>query len=173
MLTFILTVPISQNVVGQLGSILHQSEVRLTAFSVKTMGDSHHISGQIDGTWKQAAQLEVLLTQLSEDYQGFLKIWRSESSKKPLGIPYQLDVTFLEDYSKTFSSLMQLFSDLKITVNNVNFATTPLNDDEQYIARTTFNIFLPLSVNIQYVREQFYGLCETLNMDGSLEMFQG
>lgn len=172
MLTFSLIVPISQNVVGQLGSILHRAQVRPKCFSVKSMGDSHHISGQLDGDWKQSAQLEVLLTQLSEKCQGVLNICRSEKPNNSLGLPYQLDVTFLEDHSKTFSSLMQLFFDLKIMVNSVDLSTTPLSDEQQYIVTTCFNVTLPLTVNIQYVREQFYGLCESLNMDGTLEMCQ-
>ena len=173
MLTFSLIVPISQNVVGQLGSILQRSQIRTKSFSVKSMGDSHHISGQLDGNWKQSAQVEILLSQLSDKYQGLLTIERSTSPQAPVGLPYQLEVTFLEDHSKTFSSLMQLFSELRIIINSVDLSTTPLGDQTQHITITRFSVLLPLTVNIQYVREQFYGLCETLNMDGSIEMSQG
>ena len=173
MLTFSLIVPISQNVVGQLGSILQRSQIRTKSFSVKSMGDSHHISGQLDGNWKQSAQVDILLSQLSDKYQGLLTIERSTSPKAPVGLPNQLEVTFLEDYSKTFSSLMQLFSELRIIINSVDLSTTPLGDQTQHITITRFSVLLPLTVNIQYVREQFYGLCETLNMDGSIEMSQG
>lgn len=173
MLTFLLTTPVDQNIIGQLGAILQKSEVRVTAFSVKSMGDTHHISGQLEGGWKQIARLEIKLTELAEDQRRSLRIWRSLTATTPLGIPYQLDVTFLEDYSKTFSLLMQLLCDLNIEIDSVNMSTNSLSDEDQYISRTTFNIFIPLTLNIQHVREQFYGLCETLNMDGSLELSYG
>lgn len=173
MLTFVLFTSTSANVVGPLGSILRQSEVRINDFTVKTLGQSHHISAQVEGSWKDLSTLEVLLSELSVEYQGDLKIWRDTTSQKTVGIPYQLDVTFLEDYSKTFSSLMQLFSGYEIHVNSVNFVSTPLFDGKQFIARTTFQILLPLSMNIQHLREEFYGLCESLNIDGSLDLYQG
>ena len=170
MLTFLLTSPVSQCILGKLGLVLHSSEVRLSTFTVKTMAGAHYISGQIDGSWKQVAQLEIHLTALADEHQGFLKIWRSQEENAPLGLPYQLEVTYLEDHSKTFSSLMQLLSEMKIKVNAVNVETTSLSDEEQFITKSLFQIFIPVNLNIQYVREQFYGLCESLSLDGTLEL---
>lgn len=156
-----------------LGQLLSHVQASLKDLTVRAHDDGYQVWGAIEGRWAALAKLEVQLQRLSLKQEWTIQSWRPHRKDKPIGLPYMLEATFLEDDSKTMSSLLALFADLNIFIDGVDYQLTPLDNQKHSIARVQFKLKLPLTVNVQFVREKFYGLCDDLNIDGSLELCQG
>jgi glycine cleavage system regulatory protein len=155
------------------GQLLSRVEVPLNELTVRAYDDCYQIWGSVHGKWDALARLEVHLQRLSTKNGWTVHSWRPHRKDKPIGLPYVLEATFLEDDSKTMSSLLGLFGELNIFIDGIDYQLTPLDNQAHSISRVQFKLKLPLNVNVQFVREKFYGLCDDLNIDGSLELCQG
>ena len=160
-------------VMATLGQLLSQVGATLKDLTVRAYDDSYQIWGSIDARWDALAKFEVQLQRLSLKQNWHIQSWRPHRQDKPVGLPYVLEATFLEDNSKTMSSLLGLFGELNIFIDGIDYQLTPLDNQRHSISRVAFKLRLPLTINVQTVRERFYGLCDDLNIDGSLELCQG
>lgn len=155
-----------------LGQLLQKSECSLHQLQIKAQGHGYNVSGVAEGLWKHVALLDVLLGEHSEKFSWDLKVWRPKEASGHTGIPYSLEAVFLEDRSRTIRHLFELLSDLDISVESCDYGVGTL-DADHLLARVRVQLKLPYKTHIQVLRERFYHLCDTFNIDGSLELCQG
>jgi glycine cleavage system regulatory protein len=173
-LAFIVASTRQDLLMAQLTELFSDQQVICSALQMSTQNRRIICTGSVEGTWDLLAKTEIALTQLAEEHNWNLEIWRPGQHSKdiPLGIPYLLEASFLEDRSQTIAYLTSLFVEMDIFVEKITYSLNWLDAQEHGIARIHCDLRLPLTLNIQSLRERFYGLCDVLNVDGSLELFQ-
>jgi glycine cleavage system regulatory protein len=173
-LAFIVASTRQDQLIAQLTELFSQNQLTCSALQMSTQNRHIVCNGSVEGSWDQIAKTEIHLTALAEEQNWTLEMWRPGPHSKdlPLGIPYILEASFLEDRSQTIAYLMTLFVEMDIFVEKITYVIHWLDVQEHGIAKIHCELRLPLSLNIQSLRERFYGLCDVLNVDGSLELFQ-
>jgi len=173
-LAFIVASDRQDQLIAQLTELFSEQHLTCSALQMSTQNRHVLCNGSVEGSWDQIVKTEIALTHLAEEHRWTLEMWRPGAHTKnlPLGIPYVLEASFLEDRSQTIAYLMTLFVEMDIFVEKITYTLQWLDEQEHGIARIHCELRLPLALNIQSLRERFYGLCDVLNVDGSLELFQ-
>lgn len=173
-LAFIISSDRPDHLMIQLTDLFSQNQ--LTCSNLQMSSQNRHVvcNGSVEGTWDVIAKTEIALTTLGSQFGWNIEMWRPHHQARdlPLGIPYILEASFLEDRCQTLSYLTTLFSEMDIFIEKMTYTLSWLDAQEHGIARVHCELRLPLALNIQSLRERFYGLCDVLNVDGSLELFQ-
>ena len=157
-LAFLISSKSHDKVMRSLGQLLSSTRVQLYDLTVRAFNDSYQISGVVSAPWNNLAKFEVKLQLASQTQDWTVQSWRPHRTDKPIGLPYSLEATFIEDDSKTISELLAMFAEMKIFVDSIDYQITPLDNQKHNIARVQLKLRLPLTVNVQFLREKFYGL---------------
>lgn len=168
-LAFSVITDIHHKSIFELGQLFEKTECSIHQFHIHSLGDSLNACGLASGGWKNIALLEVLLNEFSEKNQWDFKVWRPKEPMNQVGIPYSLEAIFLEDKGVTIVQLFEMLSLQDIAICSYCYEVTTL-DTEHLLAKVQISFKLPFNGYIQALRERFYNLCDSLNIDGSIEL---
>lgn len=173
-LSFILSAKISDFRLSDLTELLCDYELACSQVHVATEERYVICHATVQGSWDKIARAEIALNLYCQENNCSIEIWRPAQKSEIDGMPYLLEASFVEDSGQTLSYLTYLFQDLGISLQKMQYVVEWLDPNlcSKGIARIQCRLVLPFHLNIHAVRERFYSLCESLNVDGSLELHQ-
>ncbi len=173
-LSFILSAKAADFRLPALTELLCDYELSCSQLHISTEDRYIICHATVQGSWDKIARAEIALNLYAQDHAFSLELWRPTQQSHIEGMPYVLEASFVEDSGQTLSYLSYLFQDLGISLQKMQYVVEWLDPTvcSKGIARIQCRLVLPFHLNIHTVRERFYSLCESLNVDGSLELHQ-
>jgi len=151
-----------------LPSLSKSTGCNITNSYMEICGSEYCVSLMVNGTWDQIAKFEAGMCTLQKKYN--LLCIQDRTDVKPHKtdvLHYIISVVSL-DQPGLLAVITKFFQQMKVDIEQINTQTF---QTLAKVVMTSINIKLtiPAKANIAHIREQFLLLCESHNLDATLE----
>lgn len=159
--------------IDRLSQQIFESGCNLEDSRMSVLGGEFALVLLISGNWNHIAKLEELLPQM-RDEMALLLSWKPTEARQTGTdlLPYMVEVIAM-DHPGIVHHLTHFFAQRKINVEDMATASYPAPHTGTPMFSLRMTVGIPAALLIAQLREEFFDLCDQLNLDAVIEPVRG
>lgn len=160
-------------IVNELSKEILEKKCNIVDSRMAVLGEQFAVIMLVSGKWDKLAKIENSTGELGSKLGLTLSTKYTHGRKNSKNqIPYVVEAVTI-DQPGVVNSLASFFSDHHINIENINTSTynAAITGAQMFSAQITVNI--ATDIQIAQLREDFFELCDDINLDATFEPLKG